>query len=75
MVRADDLALAAEWLEENEGEDDERLPLLRVAAWLRSEVRKRNEDQTVREVAKRSGASIQNSRKALRKALRKSAGI
>ncbi len=31
----DDLLLAALWLEQNEGEDDERGPMLRVAEWLK----------------------------------------
>lgn len=34
----DDLLLAAEWLDSNEGDKDESEPMKRVAEWLRSTV-------------------------------------
>jgi response regulator of citrate/malate metabolism len=63
-VSRDDLLLAAEWLDYNEGADGERETCERVANWLRAEAEKRN----VRNVAQAYGISMQHARRAIEKA-------
>lgn len=65
----DDILLAAEWLDENEGDPDEREPMQRVAAWLRAEVDRRNETRSVRKIARASGVSEARARAFLRQRL------
>jgi hypothetical protein len=38
----DDLLRSAEWLDANEGGEEERTPLARVAVWLRAEAARRD---------------------------------
>jgi hypothetical protein len=64
---SEDMLLAAEWLDENEGDPDESEPMKRVAEWLRFQVKKNEEYWAVREIALQSGVSISAARKALHK--------
>jgi hypothetical protein len=57
----DDLLLAAEWLDSNEGEADESEPMKRVAEWLRNQVNQRRQNAENRaiidELVKASGCT------------------
>ena len=57
-----DLLIAALWLENNEGEPDERNPMLRVAKWLLALA----EDQMVKQVAKEHNIPMSLARKAVK---------
>jgi len=62
----EDLLLAAEWLDENEGEADESEPMKRTATWLRTFVAqlsaREQDEKIVRELAAETGASITRAR-------------
>jgi len=60
------LLLAAEWLDENEGEDEERLPMRAVAEWLREMATKAANQQAFKEVAKERGVSVRQIRSMLK---------
>jgi len=57
----EDLRLAALWCESNEGDDNERLPLARVAEWLEAQA----EAKELREAAKEHGMPVAKLRAAL----------
>lgn len=59
----DDLNLAADWLEHNEG--DESAALYDVADWLRSEVRKFQRERALALLAKKHGCTKAKVRKGL----------
>jgi hypothetical protein len=82
-VSINDLAGAVDWLRSYEnsdgvpigdggtGLDDERaVELLRVAEWLDAEIARRQEQQTVRAVAKQAGVSHRQARSAVRRRAR-----
>jgi len=60
-VSSDDLLLAALWLDNNEGDPEEREPMQRVAQWLRAEA----ETRTVRNVARQFGIPMKHARRAI----------
>lgn len=57
----EDLRAAALWLDSNEGDADERDPLLRVAHWLDAQA----EAQELREAAREAGVPVAQLRKRL----------
>jgi hypothetical protein len=78
MKRPDneDLLLAAEWLDENEGAPEEHEPMDRVAKWLRSLVDKEILTKAVATISKEANVSHSEARKALRRVqLRKPAAL
>ncbi|HCE7248320.1 TPA: hypothetical protein NHR53_006222 [Pseudomonas aeruginosa] len=58
---SDDFRTAALWLDSNEGDDDERAPLIRVARWLEQQA----ESKELREAAKEHGIPVGKLRAAL----------
>ena len=56
------MLIAAEWLYENEGDDDEQLPMRSVADWLRHTADKQVERDTFKQVAKEHGVSVRSLR-------------
>ena len=62
----DDLLLAAEWLDNNEGDENESGPCQKVAKWLREYAVVRaeqiDEDRIVTELAKQSGSTVKRAR-------------
>lgn len=58
----DSLRLAALWCRNNEGDDDERLPLIAVADWLE----KQADAKEVREAARSVGVPVSKVREAMR---------
>jgi hypothetical protein len=69
-VTINDLAFAVEWLEAYEGEAVEELgPVLRVAAWLRSEIARREERQAISKIAREARVSKAEARTRLRRIL------
>jgi hypothetical protein len=69
-VTTDDLEFAATWLDCYEGQDDDgnNAAAVRVAAWLRAEVARRERDADVRAVVARTGATKEQARAALARA-------
>jgi hypothetical protein len=69
-VSADDLDLAATWLEAYEASEDDTNgeTLARVAAWIRAEVVRRRTEATVHQLAITHGVTPAAARRALRKA-------
>jgi hypothetical protein len=63
-IATDDLLLAAEWLDCNEGNDGESERCKRVADWLRKEAAER----LVRNVARNHRISMQHARRAIERA-------
>lgn len=61
----EDLRLAALWCDSNEGDDAERLPLARVAAWLEAQA----EAKEMRDAAKEHGLPVGKLRTAMAKAM------
>ena len=61
---AEDLRRAALWLEANEGDDDERSPLLRVAQWLEHQA----DGKELRDAAREHGLPVGKLRAAMAKA-------
>ena len=66
-VTADDLAFAADWLDSYEAapDDDNGAKAARVVDWLYAEIARRENEATVRKVAKHHGVSVARARKAL----------
>lgn len=64
------MRLAATWLANNEGEDDERCPCMRVADWLEREA---NEDE-LRKAAREGGVPVGRLRAKLKATPRTIAG-
>lgn len=60
----EDFRAAVYWLESNEGDTQERLPMLRVARWLE----KQAEAKELRDLAKEHGVSVDKLRTALARA-------
>lgn len=67
---SDDMLLAAEWLDVNEGDEGESETCHKVADWLRKLVddadQKKVENIAVRELVKRSGVTMKRARQAWR---------
>jgi uncharacterized membrane protein len=61
-VSVEDLELAAEWLDVNEGDAGEAEACHRVAEWLRAEADRRGQDRIVRRLAKEAGTTVQHAR-------------
>lgn len=64
----DDLLMAAEWLDVNEGDNGERESCWRVAELLRREAEARGREITVRRVAKQNNTSKKIVREAIKRA-------
>lgn len=72
-VTVDDLELAATWLEAYESSDEDAIAdeaqatMFRVAAWLRSEARHRQEDAIARRLVAKRGVTTAQARAAIRR--------
>jgi hypothetical protein len=62
----DDLLLAAEWLDSNEGNPDESDSMKRVAVWLRELASESQDDIIVKQLAKETGSTISRAREVWR---------
>jgi len=58
----DDMLLAADWLDENEGDPDESEPMKRVAVWLREQAIKSQSEKAIRDIAKKTGCTLRHAR-------------
>lgn len=56
MVTIYDLVVAAEWLDNNEGEAREQESCQRVAEWIRRQIDRREKEAVVKEVSRKTGA-------------------
>lgn len=63
----EDIETACEWLEINDGDDDEDGRCHRVASWLRAYTKKAEEDAVVHKIAREAGCSAKIARAALAK--------
>lgn len=67
-VSADDLSLAADWLDAYDGTAEESAGMYRVAEWLRAEVTRREKEAAIYSAAKRHNVSAKTVRRALARA-------
>jgi hypothetical protein len=56
-ISLDDLDLAAQWLDCNEGENGEMGSCHRVRDWLLAEIKRREKEATIRTAMKQTGAT------------------